>query len=167
MADKKITALNASTALSTDDLFHVVDDPSGSPTNKKITNANVFNKVPTFLGLNSVYTETGSGAAKIDYAISLLDATSVAKVMTIADSTTVGQIKMFVTTGSNVSAGASVQCTTTHGTGVKYTFSTAGEALTLLWAGSRWVPLAFAGNELATDPASSATGGGPGGIIIT
>ena len=51
MADKKITALNASTALSTDDLFHVVDDPSGSPTNKKVTTANVFNKIPTWLGL--------------------------------------------------------------------------------------------------------------------
>ena len=49
MADKKITALNASTALSTDDLFHVVDDPSGSPTNKKITAANVFNKIPTWI----------------------------------------------------------------------------------------------------------------------
>ena len=164
MADKKITALNASTALSTDDLFHVVDDPSGSPTNKKITNANVFNKVPTFLGLNSVYTETGSGAAKIDYAISLLDATSVAKVMTLVDSTTVGQIKMFVTTGTNVSAGASVTLTNTHGVGVKYTFSQAGESLTLLWAGSKWVPLAFGGNATGTDPAS---GGAPGGIIIT
>ena len=51
MADKKITALNASTALSTDDLFHVVDDPSGSPPNKKVTTANVFNKIQTWLGL--------------------------------------------------------------------------------------------------------------------
>ena len=30
MADKKITALTASTALSTDDLFHVVDSPASS-----------------------------------------------------------------------------------------------------------------------------------------
>ena len=51
MADKKITALTESTALSTDDLFHVVDSPSSSPSNKKITVTNVMNKVPTFLGL--------------------------------------------------------------------------------------------------------------------
>ena len=163
MADKKITALNASTALSTDDLFHVVDDPSGSPTNKKITNANVFNKVPTFLGLNSVKTETGSGAASITHAISLLDSSSTARAMTLADSTTVGQIKMFVTTAATTQA-CSVTLTTTHGDGVVYTFSAAGESLTLLWAGSKWVPIAFGGNAIATDPAS---GGSPGGIIIT
>ena len=52
MADKKITALTASTALSTDDLFHVVDSPASSPSNKKITANNVFQKIPTWIGFN-------------------------------------------------------------------------------------------------------------------
>ena len=65
MADKKITALTAATAVTTDDLFHIVDSPGSSPSNKKITTANIFNKIPTFLGMNSFDSITAPSTAAI------------------------------------------------------------------------------------------------------
>ena len=64
MADKKITALTAETDIDSDDLAHIVTDVSTSATNKKITIANVFNKIPTFIGYgaDSVETVTADGA---------------------------------------------------------------------------------------------------------
>ena len=40
MATKKITALPEATSFSDDDLIQIVDDPSGTPANKKMTLAN-------------------------------------------------------------------------------------------------------------------------------
>lgn len=45
MADSKITALTAVTTLANDDVFAVVDDPSGTPVTKKITTNDLF-KLP-------------------------------------------------------------------------------------------------------------------------
>ena len=152
MADKKITALTelASGSLASTDLFHVVDDPSGTPINKKITVASVFNAVPTFLGLNSTVTYTANGAIALTEAISILDGSSASTVMTLADSSTVGQHKQIV--ALDVSNTVSVELTTTIGTGHIYTFDGAGQTLTLVWTGSNgWAVFSGAQNTSGTD----------------
>ena len=152
MADKKITALTelASGSLASTDMFHVVDDPSGTPINKKITVASIFNAVPTFLGLNSTVTYTADGAIALTEAISILNAASASTAMTLADSSTVGQHKQIV--ALDVSNTVSVTCTTTVGTGHIYTFGQVGETLTLVWTGSNgWAVFAGAANTAAAD----------------
>ncbi len=162
MADKKVTALTASTAPASADLAHIITDVSTTPTNKKVTLANFFNKIPTYIGLNSIEALAADGVMSVSTAISTMTSAAATCQTTLAASTVVGQIKIIAIVG--YSNACDVDVTTTWGAGVTYTFSAVGESLTLMNTGAGWIPLAFAGNAVATDPAS---GGSPGAIAIT
>jgi hypothetical protein len=65
MADKKITQLDAVTSVTSDDLFLIVDNPSGTPTSKKVTTANVAASIAV-IGLDA-----GSGVRTAIHGIRL------------------------------------------------------------------------------------------------
>ena len=109
MADKKITALtDLGNALASVDLFHVVDDPTGTPINKKITAEDVFNNIPSWIGLkDTAQSITGDGststAITLTQSTTLVNATSGAAPLTLGAGSD-GQVKIIInksTSGTN------------------------------------------------------------------
>ena len=140
MADKKITALTAATALSTDDLFHVVDSPASSPSNKKITVANVVNKIPSFLGF------TGTGIQAYTSATSTLTATGGLILMTSAGTATTpaladGVAGQMLTIVLDVDGGGNSVITPATKTGyASVTLTDAGDSVSFIFTTTRgWI----------------------------
>jgi len=142
MADKKITALSTlGDALASADLFHVVDDPTGTPINKSITAEDVFNNVPSWLGLkqtSQAITADGSSTTAVDVtsAITEINATSATHSCAIADGSD-GQIKTII----NVSTSGTSAVTITPANLRGYTtivLDAPGETVTLLFKNSNW-----------------------------
>lgn len=141
MADKKITALtDLGDSLASADLFHVVDDPSGTPINKKISAENVFNNIPSWLGLaQASQTITADGStqvANVTSAITEIDGTSTTGTATLADGSD-GQIKTFINTSSSGSNLQTITPTNLRGH-TSVTLDAEGETVTLLFKNSQW-----------------------------
>ena len=142
MADKKITALtDLGNALASVDLFHVVDDPTGTPINKKITAEDVFNNIPSWLGLkDTAQTITGDGstsnAVTVTESTTLIDATSGAAPVTLADGAD-GQVKIII----NKSTGGSNAVTITPASfvaGTTINIDAPGRSVICMFKDSKW-----------------------------
>ena len=146
MADKKVTALtDLSTGLASADILHIIDDPAGTPINKKISVADLINNLPTFIGFsNSIQDMTAvqnSGAISITTAVTLLNVESTSGATTLANGTVQGQIKMII---CDADQGASV-CTPQSRLGyADLNFVDDGDSAMLMWTGTAWAIIGFA-----------------------
>jgi hypothetical protein len=150
MADKKITALtDLSTGVAGADLLHVVDDPTGTPINKKVSVTNFVNNLPTFIGFSNSVQDISSAvttAISITTALTLLETTGTNAATTLADGTVVGQIKIIV----HDTAGGTSEMTPADPMGyIDVDFASLGDSVTLVWSGTKWA--ALANTALAAD----------------
>ena len=154
MADKKITALSdLGDSLAAADLFHVVDDPSGTPINKKVTAADVFNNIPSFISFkDTAQSITGDGststAVTLTESTTLVDATSAAAPVTLAAAGTDGQVKMIL--NSSTSGTNAVTITPTNfKQGTTITLNAPCESVVCMYKSSFWYVIGGEGYVVA------------------
>ena len=153
MADKKITALtDLSTSIAGEDLLHVIDDPSGTPVNKKVSVANVLNYIPTFLAFaQAEQSLTGAGAANVTSAVIAFTTNtdnSGNNAVTLAAGTS-GQIKILYTKVETSSGQTTVVPPAAFAIGTTITFDAVGDSAILYYNGSTWVCFAQQGCAIA------------------
>ena len=135
MADKKISALTATVTTAASDIAHVVTGMGGTPINKKITVANLFNTIPTWIGFADTVTTVAADVLPIPVTASVCHKTSGsdAEALTIVAGTS-GQVLIVVMIvdggGTATLSGAQINGSVA--------FSEVGHAATLLYTNSKW-----------------------------
>ena len=137
MADKKITALtDLSTGVAGADLLHVIDDPTGTPINKKISVTDLVNNLPSFIGFSNSYENITDGiqaAVGITTALTLMASSGTNTATTLADGTVIGQLKVIV---HDVDGGNSILTAADLLGWNDIDFADDGDTAMLMWTGT-------------------------------
>ena len=136
MADKIIPNLPKTEATTFDDLLLVVDTPASAPTNKKITIANLFNKIPTWLGFADTVATSAADSLAIPVTASIVHKTTGgdAEAGTIAAGTQ-GQLLMLVLI---VDGGGTLTIAASATVADTLAFADAEDTAFLVFTNSKW-----------------------------
>jgi hypothetical protein len=149
MADKKISALTqvADSDIGADDLLHIVDNPGGTPVNKKMTIGQMFENIPTHLAVDDIATLTATAsnlASTFATAINLTSA-SADVAFTLDDGTDVGQLKIIFASHEPASSYVANVTVSSWGYSSDNTnqiiLNALGDAVICFWNGSSWYPV--------------------------
>ena len=157
MADKKISALTATTTSVAADLAHIITDVGTTPVNKKITVANLFSlaNVETLVAADYAAVTVSTSTQALDgKRLFLCTGTgSAACVATMTAGDYIGQIITIVLVAT---APTSFKVTPanfldhTGGSNTKISIPAVGSNATLFWTGSNWIVTSLVGNAVTS-----------------
>jgi len=157
MADKKISALTqvADSDIGADDLLHIVDNPGGTPVNKKMTIGQLFENIPTHLAIDDINTLTATASNLASTFATAIDgsAFSANVAFTLDDGTDTGQIKVIYASTEPASTYSANITVSSWGYSTDTTeqiiLDSRGEAVICIWDGSNWFPISTVGATLS------------------
>ena len=146
MAEKKITALTAvaDSQIGADDLLHIVDNPGGTPVNKKMTIGQLFENIPTHLAVDDIATLTATASNLASTFATFIDGTAFSGdvAFTLDNGTDVGQLKVILTSTEPASSHRALITVTSWGHSTDTTqqiiMDARGESVICMWSGTAW-----------------------------
>lgn len=153
MADKKISALTqvSDSDIGADDLLHIVDNPGGTPVNKKMTIGQMFENIPTHLAVDDITTLTATASNLASSFATAIDLSSASAdvAFTLDNGTDVGQLKVIYASTEPASSYVANITVTSWGSSAtgsnQIVLSTLGEAVICFWSGTAWFVIADSG----------------------
>ena len=156
MADKKVSQLTALTSPNDEDLLLLVDDPNGTPVNKKMTIQRLLNNLPSFIAFDDVESldesTAVSGGISAGEAVTFLDFTGYSGGddldIDLGAPTHTGQLKIIIRKKDDVNKNADIDVPTSNwvtGTATDSLVMPSQSAVVLVAFGNVWYPVSNIG----------------------